>query len=81
MQINQAENDLYEDLESNHDLSNIKKHGESLDDYDSYVSADNYQLAKSKIPNDSLVSRLQYLIKARVELLQSKIDVQKEYID
>ena len=80
-QINQAENDVYEDLNSNHDLSNFKLHGESLFDHDCLVSAENYRIAKEKIPNDPLVTRLKHLIKARYELIQSKIDVQQEYVD
>ena len=31
IQINQAENDIYEDLQSNHDLTGIRMHPEGLD--------------------------------------------------
>lgn len=35
---------------------------------------------KASLGNDAVVERLQNLIRARVELLQSKIDVQHDYI-
>jgi len=46
IQINQAENDIYEDLQSNHDLTGIKLHPYGLDGNDCYITADNFQLAK-----------------------------------
>lgn len=58
----------------------MRLHGENLAETDAYTTADNFALAKAKLGSDAVVGRLQNLIRARVELLQSKIDVQHDYI-
>lgn len=76
LQINQAENDIYEDLRTSHEnLSNLANHAENLNDNDCHISADNFNYAKSAHGSDPLIARLQSLISARVELLMSKIEV------
>lgn len=79
MQINQAENDIYEDLRDNHEIEDIRMHKDGQDS-DCYIVADNYTLAQEKLPNDNVVVRMRDLIRARVELLNTKIDVQSNYI-
>lgn len=47
LQINQAENDIYEEIQETHEeLSNLKLHGESLSEGDFYKVADNFQQIK-----------------------------------
>lgn len=52
IQINQAENDIYEDIKSNHELAGIRLHPEGLNGKECYITADNFELAKSKLPTD-----------------------------
>jgi len=52
IQINLAENDIYEDLQSNHDLTGIRMHPEGLDGNDCYITADNFELTRSRLPAD-----------------------------
>lgn len=43
LQMNQAENDIYDDLRSSHeDLSGLAMHGESLGENDCHITSDNY---------------------------------------
>lgn len=55
-------------------------HSEQTRSNDCYTTADNFDLAKKHLGSDPIVARMQGLIRARVELLQTKIDVQSDYI-
>ncbi len=69
LQINQAENELLEEVKSNHEDLSIRFHGQSLSDRDAYTSADNFEAIKERLSSDGVVTRLQNLLRARVELL------------
>ena len=78
LQINQAENDIIEDFAES---EKVKLHEESITARDSCTTADNYKKLERKFgKNDDTVTRLRDLITARANLLQTKSDVQKDYI-
>lgn len=48
-QINTAENDIYEELQSTHeDLSSLRFHAEGLTNTDCFITADNFALVQAK---------------------------------
>lgn len=49
LQINQAENELLEEVQSNHEDLKIKIHSQSLTDRDAYTSADNFEAIKERL--------------------------------
>jgi len=49
LQINQAENELLEEVQSNHEDLIIKIHSQSLTDRDAYTSADNFEAIKERL--------------------------------
>lgn len=55
LQINQAENDIYEELQSNHESLQLRLHGESLSERDSITTADNFNEVRENLPKDPIV--------------------------
>lgn len=79
-QIHQAEKDIYEELQTNELMHDIKTLGDQIKFNDCYVMSNNFELAKKHLGSDPIVARLQGLIRAKVELLQTKIDIQSDYV-
>lgn len=80
IQINEAEDDIYEELRTLDHLEDIEEHGEEQKDTHCHISLTNFEQAKQHLGSDPIVARLQGLIRARVELLQTMIDIQHDYI-
>lgn len=58
LQINQSENDIYEELNETHEGLNLRLHGESLGENDSFTTADNFKHLRARHPKDPAVARL-----------------------